>query len=1029
MRYILLAVSVSLAIGAALAGPLGPRALTFEDRVKAQEAIERVYYAHQIGATATFEEAVPRSVLERKVSTFVQESVALETMSHTPITAAMLEQEQLRIERETRFPERLRELYTALGSDSVLIQEALVRPALVNRMARGLIGSASETGWQTAAPQVSMSNLAVAARPAPLTSPAAATSSACFPLDTWSPGALDDSPSPRSNAAAVWTGSLMLVISGPTPNNSKGLRYDPVLDSWSVMSSVGAPSNLSGTAVWTGSRMIQWNGTSGGNYDPAADTWQPVSTVGAPAVRTAHTAVWTGSRMVIWGGTGSGGLQLSSGGRYDPATDTWAATTQANAPQGRTNHTAIWTGSRMVVWGGYFIVPPFNQGLLNSGGRYDPVNDSWTPTTTSGAPTPRYGHTAVWTGSLMIVWGGNGDVGGTLGGSRYDPVADTWSSTTREGAPVDRNQHAAVWTGSRMLVWGGSEYHIGLTNSGLLYDPAADSWASTSTVGAPTARGYMSAVWTGSRAIFWGGASVEAMNTGGRYDPLTDTWASTATVGPVPRVLHTAVWTGNVMIVWGGYDGHGTDIGLLKDGGRYDPTLDTWKPVSMTNAPSERYYHAAVWTGARMFVWGGLSYAGLTATGGLYDPISDAWTPTSTSNAPVARQDFTAVWSGSRVIVWGGTTGGSTYTNTGGRYDPDTDTWSPTTTAGSPNARKQHAAIWTGSEMIVWGGQDAGGPYDSGGRYNPVADSWSFTTRTGAPTARYKHVQVWTGSRMLVWGGFNAGILVPNAGGLYDPTTNTWSPMSTTGQPVTPRENASAVWTGRRMMIWGGDGNNPTYPTSDYGGRYDPITDTWLPMTMSGAPQSRTLQTGVWTGTFFIPWGGTSPTGYPVDSSRYSAADGDDDGASDSCDNCLTTYNPSQADADLDGIGDACDCAPDNPGSVVEVNDGSDNNCPGDYGNGMIDEISGTAGFLTPSDKNTYSWPPQALATRYEVARASDSGFSTDCTAFDTATPSITDPSTPAPGAAFFYLVRATAPNVGSWGQTSSGGNEAPICQ
>jgi|GEM_PF-5509332 hypothetical protein len=37
--------------------------LNFEDRVRAQEAIERVYYAHQIGATLPFEQAVPRTLL------------------------------------------------------------------------------------------------------------------------------------------------------------------------------------------------------------------------------------------------------------------------------------------------------------------------------------------------------------------------------------------------------------------------------------------------------------------------------------------------------------------------------------------------------------------------------------------------------------------------------------------------------------------------------------------------------------------------------------------------------------------------------------------------------------------------------------------------------------------------------------------------------------------------------------------------------------------------------------------------------
>jgi hypothetical protein len=67
----------------------------------------------------------------------------------------------------------------------------------------------------------------------------------------------------------------------------------------------------------------------------------------------------------------------------------------------------------MAVWGGVGT-----DGFLNSGGRYDPVADSWTPTSTTGAPIARSSHTAVWTGGQMIVWGG--DVGGvTATGGRY----------------------------------------------------------------------------------------------------------------------------------------------------------------------------------------------------------------------------------------------------------------------------------------------------------------------------------------------------------------------------------------------------------------------------------------------------------------------------------------------------------------------------------------------------------------------------------------------------------------------------------
>jgi len=61
----------------------------------------------------------------------------------------------------------------------------------------------------------------------------------------------------------------------------------------------------------------------------------------------------------------------------------------------------------MLVWGGTeFTELPIPD--LDTGGRFDPLTDSWTPTSTADAPSPRTDHTAVWTGSLMLVWGGFG---------------------------------------------------------------------------------------------------------------------------------------------------------------------------------------------------------------------------------------------------------------------------------------------------------------------------------------------------------------------------------------------------------------------------------------------------------------------------------------------------------------------------------------------------------------------------------------------------------------------------------------------
>ena len=97
--------------------------------------------------------------------------------------------------------------------------------------------------------------------------------------------------------------------------------------------------------------------------------------------------------------------RLTPAGKYNPATNSWTATSTANAPSARSYHTAVWTGSEMIVWGGYA-----SSAYLNTGGRYDPPTDTWTATSTTNAPEARYNHAAVWTGSEMIVWGGyNGD--------------------------------------------------------------------------------------------------------------------------------------------------------------------------------------------------------------------------------------------------------------------------------------------------------------------------------------------------------------------------------------------------------------------------------------------------------------------------------------------------------------------------------------------------------------------------------------------------------------------------------------------
>ena len=1004
MRYGILAAVPVLAIGAAVAREPARGALTFEDRVAAQKAIERVYYSHQIGATKPFEEAVPLAVLEHKVRKYLDESVALQVDWKTSVTDEMLQRELERMAKGTRMPERLLELYAALGNDPFLIKECLARATLVDRLAHNFYAfdrtlhadgrrraealhrqlSAGELNPAADHPDRSVGELVmseskaekanaganpfrhqlsqdefrtqrgqlpavmgqvsaleekrdafvfsvvlsettrevrvanylipktkwddwwatsntairgdlplpVASADEPLPRVTARVSvgapEACVLDDTWD-NRRDDAPETRASHSAVWTGAVIVIWGGRDRGLSlnSGARYDPATDSWIPTSAVAAPSaRHSHTAVWSGTVMIVWggagSGSAGGRYDPLTDTWTSTSTVAAPSARDGPTAVWTGSVMIVWGGS-SPSDDLDTGGTYDPATDAWTPTSTVGAPSGRHGHTALWTGSAMIVWGGANDRYPY---FLGTGGLYDPTRDTWTPTATRAAPSPRSGHTSVWAGSEMVVWGGADNGGYRLTGGRYNPGTNRWTDTATDGAPAARSEHTAVWTGLQMVIWAGNDTD-GSTNTGGRYDPATNSWTATSTSATPSARSEHTAIWTGTQMVVWGGIDAAGFTaTGGRYDPATDNWTPTFTrSGPSGREFPTAVWTGNLVVVWGGYDG-----ATLDTGGRYDPATDNWTPTSTTEAPSARAFHTAIWTGSLMVVWGGAgTNVDFLDTGGRYDPATDVWTPVSTTRAPAARDAHTVVWTGGLMVVWGGRATG--LLDTGGRYDPATDIWTPMSTAGAPSARGAHTAVWTGGLMVVWGGffDDGSSPLilNTGGRYDPTTDSWTPTSMTGVTTARYVHTAVWTGSLMVVWGGAVSGAPFDlNTVGRYEPATDTWVTTPLAGAP-SARYGHTAVWTGSQMVIWGGVGLDGYANT---GGRYDPSINIWTSTSTTAAPSGRGSHTAVWTGTEMFVWGGLGYASAENTSGRYCVT---------SCASPATWYS----DADGDGYG------------------------------------------------------------------------------------------------------------------------------
>jgi hypothetical protein len=226
--------------------------------------------------------------------------------------------------------------------------------------------------------------------------------------------------------------------------------------------------------------------------------------------------------MVIWGGRDVTTF-FNTGSRYDPAGNTWSATTTTGAPAGRWKATAVWTGTEMIVWGG---VAAAGTGL-NTGGRYDPSSNTWTAVSTTGAPSGRYGHVAVWTGTEMIVWGGTSNGTTHLGnGARYSPASNAWTPLPAGDAPSPRAFASAVWTGSELLVWGGT-FRTNEDPDTALADGARwlsgnDVWVPMAPFAPPAARARTAAVLQAGEMVVWGGdPNGAALSGGARYVPVT----------------------------------------------------------------------------------------------------------------------------------------------------------------------------------------------------------------------------------------------------------------------------------------------------------------------------------------------------------------------------------------------------------------------------------------------------------------------------------------------------------------------------
>jgi hypothetical protein len=138
-----------------------------------------------------------------------------------------------------------------------------------------------------------------------------------------------------------------------------------------------------------------------------AGVWRRLPALPLSGWDSGAVGVWTGTELIVYEQTPTADLPATTvGAALNPATRRWRTLPAIPAPPGRYegHDSAVWTGRQLLVWGGQTerggqrTTPP-------RGYAYDPDTDRWRPLPVSPL-RGRVGHTAVWTGGQMLIFGG-----------------------------------------------------------------------------------------------------------------------------------------------------------------------------------------------------------------------------------------------------------------------------------------------------------------------------------------------------------------------------------------------------------------------------------------------------------------------------------------------------------------------------------------------------------------------------------------------------------------------------------------------
>ncbi|MEN3330682.1 MAG: hypothetical protein V7641_47, partial [Blastocatellia bacterium] len=407
--------------------------LTLEQRVAYQRAIEEIYWQHRLwpkenpnSKPSLLEEIMPLSEIQAKVEDSLRKSKTLEDYWQRPIGGEQLQAEMGRMASQTQQPEVLREIFEALGNDPYVIAECLARPALAERLIRNRYAYDERFHGK-------------------LKRQAEADLSGHCHIEAMRPGS-------GKYTAVRWVRQQTAEYRSAPGRCESEIELNR--EEWNALvkklkreltiEPAESPVEESRTARQPQQAEEQIGPVRAGEMSRLQEDEEKYYVKELITADRKHlkvaTVEWRKEPFDSWWERvrqGLGETEETAGYDYKHVEIRSVAVTTNPDPlaatpilSGRFRHTAVWTGSEMIIWGG-----TDNSTLYNTGARYNPSTSSWTATSTTGAvPSPRALHTAVWTGTEMIVWGGDDPGGFASTGGRYNPSTNSWTATSTTGA-------------------------------------------------------------------------------------------------------------------------------------------------------------------------------------------------------------------------------------------------------------------------------------------------------------------------------------------------------------------------------------------------------------------------------------------------------------------------------------------------------------------------------------------------------------------------------------------------------------------